>query len=61
MQVPHRFPAQRLSLWIYSKGVIWHEPSQCDLLFITLNKSEALFSPSTHTRGLAHRAAHHPP
>jgi hypothetical protein len=28
MQVPHRFPGQRLSLWSYSKGVLWHEPSQ---------------------------------
>jgi len=25
----------------------WHEPSRCDRLFITLRKSEALFSPST--------------
>jgi hypothetical protein len=33
--------------------VLWHEPSQCDLLFITLNKSEALFSPSTRYRDLA--------
>jgi hypothetical protein len=39
--------------WIHREGVLWHEPSQCDLLFITLNKSEALFSPSTRTRGLA--------
>jgi hypothetical protein len=30
--------------------VLWHEPSQTDLLFVTLNKSEALFSPSTRTR-----------
>jgi hypothetical protein len=28
-------------------------PSQTDLLFVTLNKSEALFSPSTRTRDLA--------
>ena len=34
-------------------GVLWHEPSQCDLLFITLRKSEALFSPSTRYRDLA--------
>jgi hypothetical protein len=33
--------------------VLWHEPSRTDLLFITLNKSEALFSPSTRTRDLA--------
>ncbi len=30
-----------------------HKPSQSDLLFITLNKSEALFSPSTRYRDLA--------
>ena len=33
--------------------MLWHEPSQCDLLSVTLNKSEALFSPSTRTRGPA--------
>ncbi len=33
--------------------MLWHEPSQCDLLLITLNKSEALFSPSTRYRDLA--------
>jgi hypothetical protein len=33
--------------------VVWHEPSQSDLLFVTLNKSEALFSPSTRYRDLA--------
>ncbi len=33
--------------------MLWHQPSQCDLLFITLNKSEALFSPSTRYRDLA--------
>jgi hypothetical protein len=32
------------------EGVLWHQPSQCDLLFITLNKSEALFSPCTRYR-----------
>ena len=53
MQVPHTFPGQRLSPWIHREGVLWHEPSQCDLLFITLNKSEALFSPSTRYRDLA--------
>jgi hypothetical protein len=37
----------------HREGVLWHEPSQTDLLFITLNKSEALFSPSTRTRDLA--------
>jgi hypothetical protein len=53
MQVPHTFPGQRLSLWIHREGVLWHEPSHTDLLFITLNKSEALFSPSTRYRDLA--------
>ncbi len=33
--------------------MLWHEPSQTDLLFVTLNKSEALFSPSTRYRDLA--------
>ncbi len=39
--------------WIHREGVLWHEPSQCDLLFVTLKKSEALFSPSTRYRDLA--------
>ena len=39
--------------WIHREGVLWHEPSQCHLLFITLRKSEALFSPSTRYRDLA--------
>jgi hypothetical protein len=39
--------------WIHREAVLWHEPSQTDLLFITLNKSEALFSPSTRYRDLA--------
>jgi hypothetical protein len=39
--------------WIHREGVLWHEPSQCDLLFITLRKSEALFSPTTRYRDLA--------
>jgi hypothetical protein len=39
--------------WIHREGVLWHEPSQTDLLFVTLNKSEALFSPSTRYRDLA--------
>jgi len=34
-------------------GVLWHEPSQCDLLFVTLRKSEALFYPTTRYRDLA--------
>jgi hypothetical protein len=33
--------------------VLWHEPSHAYLLFVTLNKSEALFSPSTRTHDLA--------
>jgi hypothetical protein len=33
--------------------VLWHEPSRCNLLFYTLKKSEALFSPSTRYRDLA--------
>jgi hypothetical protein len=41
------------SPWIHREGVLWHEPSQTDLLFVTLNKSEALFSPSTRYRDLA--------
>lgn len=39
--------------WIHREGVPWHEPSQTDLLFVTLNRSEALFSPSTRSRDLA--------
>jgi hypothetical protein len=38
--------------WIHREGVLWHEPSNTDLLFITLNKSEALFSPSTRDLAL---------
>jgi hypothetical protein len=33
--------------------VLWHQSSATDLLFITLSKSEALFSPSTRYRHLA--------
>ena len=33
--------------------MLWHEPSRCNLLFDTLKKSEALFSPSTRYRDLA--------
>jgi hypothetical protein len=39
--------------WIHREGVLWHQSSATDLLFITLRKSEALFSPSTRTRDLA--------
>ncbi len=38
--------------WIHREGVLWHEPGQCDLLFITLRKSEALVSPTTRYREL---------
>ncbi len=38
--------------WIHRKGVLAHQPSATDLLFITLRKSEALFSPSTRYRDL---------
>jgi hypothetical protein len=39
--------------WIHREGVVWHQATKCDLLFITLRKSEALFSPSTRYRDLA--------
>ena len=39
--------------WIHREGVLWHKPSQTQLLFVTLTKSEALFSPSTRYRDLA--------
>ncbi|WP_411876485.1 DUF3427 domain-containing protein [Vulcanococcus limneticus] len=39
--------------WIHREGVLWHQATQCDLLFITLRKSESLFSPSTRYRDLA--------
>jgi hypothetical protein len=39
--------------WIHREGVLWHEPSHTDLLFVTLTKSEALVSPSTRTHDLA--------
>jgi hypothetical protein len=39
--------------WIHREGVLAHQSSATDLLFITLRKSEALFSPSTRYRGLA--------
>ena len=34
-------------------GVLWHQPTATDLLFVTLRKSEALFSPTTRYRDLA--------
>lgn len=37
----------------HREGVLWHQATQCDLLFITLRKSEALFSPLTRYRDLA--------
>jgi hypothetical protein len=33
--------------WIHREGVLAHQASATDLLFITLRKSEARFSPST--------------
>jgi len=41
------------SPWIHREGVLWHQTSATDLMFITLRKSEALFSPSTRYRDLA--------
>ena len=35
------------------EGVLWHQPTATDLLFITLRKSEALSSPTTRYRDLA--------
>ncbi len=37
----------------HREGVLWHQASATDLLFITLRKSEALFSTSTRYRDLA--------
>jgi hypothetical protein len=48
-----RVPLRDDAPWIPREGVLWHEPSQTDLLFVTLNKSEALFSPTTRYRDLA--------
>ena len=41
------------SPWNHREGVLWYQASATDLLFITLRKSEALFSPSTRYRDLA--------
>ena len=41
------------SPWIHREGVLCHQPSATVLLFITLRKSEALFSPSSRYRELA--------
>ena len=41
------------SPWIHREGMLAHQASATDLLFITLRKSEALFSPSTRYRDLA--------
>jgi len=41
------------SPWIHREGVLWHQASATNLLFITLRKSGALFSPSTRYRDLA--------
>ena len=37
----------------HREGVLWHQLTASDLLFITLKKSEALFSPTTRYRDLA--------
>jgi hypothetical protein len=37
----------------HREGVLWHQPTATDLLFITLKKSEALFSLTTRYRDLA--------
>ena len=37
----------------HREGVLWHQPTATDLLFVTLRKSEALFSPTTRYRDLA--------
>ena len=39
--------------WIHREGVLAHQASATDLLFISPRKSEALFSPSTRYRDLA--------
>ena len=39
--------------WIHREGVLWQQATQCDMLFVTLKKSEALFSPTTRYRDLA--------
>ena len=43
---------------IHREGVLWHEPTQIALLFMTLNKSEALFSPSTRDLDLGSSLLH---
>ena len=42
--------------WIHREGVLWQEPSQCDLLFVTLRKSEALVYPTTSYHDLARKS-----
>ncbi len=37
----------------HREGVLWHQPTATDLLFITLRISEALFSLTTRYRDLA--------
>ena len=53
MPAPHAALVPAGAPWIHREAVLWHEPSQTDLLFVTLIKSEALFSPSTRYRDLA--------
>ena len=52
--------------WIHREGVLWHEPSQSDLLFVTRPGPRSLPVPPGkpehhHHRRLHHRPAHHPP
>ncbi|MCP9883713.1 hypothetical protein KBY97_01040 [Synechococcus sp. ATX 2A4] len=54
--IPRHDPINAITMGAHGRhreGVLWHQDTQCDLLFITLRKSEALFSPSTRTRDLA--------
>ncbi|MFM9100047.1 MAG: DUF3427 domain-containing protein, partial [Cyanobium sp.] len=36
----------------HREGVLWHQPTATDLLFVTLRNSDALFSPTTRYRDL---------
>ena len=57
-QKPGGFGILRIDTpWIHREGGLWHEPSHTDLLFVNLNKREALFSPSTRYRDLAFGAS----
>ena len=43
----HRHLDKRGALIVPQTGVLWHEATQTDLLFVTLEKSDADFSPTT--------------